>query len=75
MKHHLCEHQNMISELRANASVSTEIQQKTQHKLETELHKRMKAIKVEIEEINDEYLVKELELVCNTRQVCTVSKL
>ncbi|XP_060923385.1 dynein regulatory complex subunit 4-like [Limanda limanda] len=62
MKHNLCEHQNMISELRANALVSTEIQQKEQHKLETELHKRMKAVKVEIEEINDEYHVKELEL-------------
>ncbi|CAB1436088.1 unnamed protein product [Pleuronectes platessa] len=62
MKHHLYEHQNIISELRANALVSTEIQQKEQHKLETELHKRMKAVKVEIEEINDDYLVKELEL-------------
>ncbi|XP_062236533.1 dynein regulatory complex subunit 4-like [Platichthys flesus] len=62
MKHHLCEHQNMISELRANTFVSTEIQQKEQRKLETELHKRMKAVKVEIEAINDDYLVKELEL-------------
>ena len=35
----------------------------------------MKTVKVEIEEINDENLVKELELVCNTHQVYTVSKL
>ncbi|XP_035014845.2 dynein regulatory complex subunit 4 isoform X2 [Hippoglossus stenolepis] len=62
MKHLLCEHQNTISELRANALVSTEMQQKEQETLETELHKRMKAIKVEMEEIDDEHLVKELEL-------------
>ncbi|XP_060923623.1 dynein regulatory complex subunit 4 [Limanda limanda] len=62
MKHLLCEHQNTISELRANALVSTEMRQKEQDTLEFELLKRMKAIKVEMEEINDENLVKELEL-------------
>ena len=75
MKHLLCEHQNTISELRANALVSTEMQQKEQDTLETELQKRMKAIKVEMEEIDDENLVKELELVCNKHQVYMVSKL
>nr|XP_019959406.1 PREDICTED: growth arrest-specific protein 8-like isoform X1 [Paralichthys olivaceus] len=62
MKHLLCEHQNMITELRASSLVTTEKQQKEQQKIETELHKRMKSIKVDIEKINDECLVKELKL-------------
>nr|XP_019954356.1 PREDICTED: growth arrest-specific protein 8 [Paralichthys olivaceus] len=62
MKHLLCEHQNTISELRANGLASTEMQHKEQNKLETELHKRIKAMKVEMEEINVDNLVKELEL-------------
>ncbi|XP_070822846.1 dynein regulatory complex subunit 4 [Chaetodon trifascialis] len=62
MKHLLCEHQNTISELKAGGLVSTEAVQKEQEQLETELHKEMRAIMVDIQELDNENLVKELEL-------------
>ncbi|KAI9528401.1 hypothetical protein NQZ68_020226 [Dissostichus eleginoides] len=62
MKHLLCEHQNTISELRADALVSTQAGQKEQGQLETQLHKDMKAIMVDKQEHENENLVKELDL-------------
>ncbi|XP_076593709.1 dynein regulatory complex subunit 4-like [Chaetodon auriga] len=62
MKHLLCEHQNTISELKAGGLVSTEAVQKEQEQLESELHKEMRAIMVDIQELDNENLVKELEL-------------
>lgn len=64
MKHLLCEHQNTISELKADGLVSTEAVQKGQEQLETELHKQMRAIMVDMQELNNENVIKELELVC-----------
>lgn len=69
MKHLLCEHQNTISELKADGLVSTEVLQKEQEQLETELHEDMRAILVDMQELDNENLVKELELVCSTHQV------
>nr|XP_046241703.1 dynein regulatory complex subunit 4-like [Scatophagus argus] len=62
MKHLLCEHENTISELKADGLVSAEAVQKEQEQLETELHKEMRAIMVDIQELDNENLVKELEL-------------
>ncbi|XP_068174488.1 dynein regulatory complex subunit 4 isoform X1 [Antennarius striatus] len=62
MKHLLCEHQNTISELKANSLVSTQAMQKEQEKLETELHKEKKGIMVEEQELNYDILLKELKL-------------
>ncbi|XP_033959802.1 dynein regulatory complex subunit 4 [Pseudochaenichthys georgianus] len=62
MKHLLCEHQNTISELRADALVSTQAGQKEQGQLEAQLHKDMKAIMVDKQEHDNENLVKELDL-------------
>lgn len=66
MKHLLCEHQNTISELKADNLVSTEVLQKEQEQLETELHEDMRAILVDMQELDNENLIKELELVCST---------
>lgn len=66
MKHLLCEHQNTISELKADGLVSREMMQKEQEHLETELHKEMTAIMVDMQELDNENLVKELELVCSS---------
>ena len=68
MKHLLCEHQNTIAELKADGLVSTEVMQKEQEELETELHKEMRAIMVDMQELDNENLIKELELVCGSHQ-------
>ncbi len=73
MKHLLCEHQNTISELKADGLVSTEVLKKEQEQLEAELHKEMKAIMVDIKQLDNENLVKELELVCRTHRVYFIS--
>lgn len=65
MKHLLCEHHNMISELKADGLVSTQVVQKEQEQLETELHKDMRAIVVNTEKLDIEDLIKEHELVCS----------
>uniref|UniRef100_A0A3P8SZ37 Dynein regulatory complex subunit 4 n=1 Tax=Amphiprion percula TaxID=161767 RepID=A0A3P8SZ37_AMPPE len=62
MKHLLCEHQNKIGELKAGVLVSTEMMQKEQEELETELHKKIKAIMVDIQELDNDNLIRELEL-------------
>ncbi|XP_070688286.1 dynein regulatory complex subunit 4-like [Pempheris klunzingeri] len=62
MKHLLCEHQNTISELKADGLVSAEAAEKEQERLETELHKEMRAIMVDMQELDNENLVKELQL-------------
>ncbi|XP_026233528.1 dynein regulatory complex subunit 4-like isoform X2 [Anabas testudineus] len=62
MKHLLCEHQNTISELTADGLVSSEVVQKEQEQLETKLHNEMKSIMVDMQELDNESLVKELEL-------------
>ncbi|XP_023139693.2 dynein regulatory complex subunit 4-like [Amphiprion ocellaris] len=62
MKHLLCEHQNKIAELKAGVLVSTEMMQKEQEELETELHKKIKAIMVDIQELDNDNLIRELEL-------------
>lgn len=69
MKHLLCEHQNTISELKADGLVSAELLQKEQEQLETVLHKEMRAIMVDMQELNNENLIKELKLVCSTHKV------
>lgn len=66
MKHLLCEHQNTIAELKAVGLVSTQVAQEEQNQLETELHKDMRAVMVDIQKLDNENLVKELELVCST---------
>ncbi|XP_037611286.1 dynein regulatory complex subunit 4-like [Sebastes umbrosus] len=62
MKHLLCEHQNTICELKADGLVSTQAVQKEQEQLETKLHKDMSAIRVDMHELDNENLFKELEL-------------
>ncbi|KAM6949845.1 dynein regulatory complex subunit 4-like [Lycodopsis pacificus] len=62
MKHLLCEHLNTTSELKADGLVSTQVVQEEQEQLETELHKEMRAIMVDMQELDNEKLVEELEL-------------
>nr|XP_020463625.1 growth arrest-specific protein 8-like isoform X2 [Monopterus albus] len=62
MKHLLCEHQNTISELKADGLVSSEAVQKEQNQLETELRNNMRDIMVDMQELDIENLVEELEL-------------
>ncbi|XP_029354836.1 dynein regulatory complex subunit 4-like [Echeneis naucrates] len=62
MKHLLCEHQNTITELKAESFVSTEVLQNEQEQLENELHKGMRAIMVETQQLDNENLFKELEM-------------
>lgn len=65
MKHLLCEHQNTISELRAEGLVSTEVLQNEQEQREAELHKEMEAIMVDMQRLEDEKIFRELEMVCS----------
>jgi len=69
MKHLLCEHQNTLSELKAYGSDSTEVLQTEQEQLEMELYKKMKALMIDMQELDNENLVRELELVCRTHFV------
>ncbi|XP_074548627.1 dynein regulatory complex subunit 4-like [Halichoeres trimaculatus] len=65
MKFHLCQHQNTISALKADALVSTEAAQEEQQQLELELHEKIWTIKRDIKKLNlesHESHVKELEL-------------
>ncbi|KAM8894922.1 stereocilin isoform 3-T3 [Spinachia spinachia] len=62
MKHLLCEHQNTVSELKAHGLVSKQLEQEKHEQLQTELHKEMRAIVVNMQELNNENLVKELEV-------------
>ncbi|XP_068435235.1 dynein regulatory complex subunit 4 isoform X2 [Clinocottus analis] len=71
MKHLLCEHHNMISELKADGLVSTQVVQEQQNKLETELHEDMRAVMVDMQELDNEKLVKELELKHNEEMTKT----
>ncbi|XP_041667785.1 dynein regulatory complex subunit 4-like isoform X2 [Cheilinus undulatus] len=62
MKHALFEHQNTITELQAEAKVSTEAVQRDQQLLETKLQEEMDDISVNMEKLDFSDLVKELEL-------------
>ncbi|XP_029363292.1 dynein regulatory complex subunit 4-like [Echeneis naucrates] len=62
MKHLLCEHQNTVTELKAESLVSTEVLQNEQEQLEDELHKGMIAVMVEMQQLDNENLLKELEM-------------
>ncbi|XP_071764081.1 dynein regulatory complex subunit 4-like [Centroberyx gerrardi] len=64
MKHLLCEHQNTISELKAEGVVSTKLMQNEHAGLENELRKGMRALKVDFkeQELSNENLVKEFKL-------------
>ncbi|KAE8297098.1 hypothetical protein D5F01_LYC03712 [Larimichthys crocea] len=62
MKHLLCEHQNTISELKADRLISIEAVQKEQEQLEAELRKEMKAAMVGKEKLDNENLVTQLEM-------------
>lgn len=65
MKHLLCEHQNAVSDLKANNSVSVEALQKEQEQIEMAIHKKMRNVLVDTQELDIEHLVKDLELVCS----------
>ncbi|KAM9860552.1 dynein regulatory complex subunit 4 [Aulostomus maculatus] len=62
MKHLLCEHENMTSELKADGLSSIERLQREQTQLENELRKRMGDIRLDMQELDIENLVRELEL-------------
>ncbi|KAG8001513.1 Growth arrest-specific protein 8, partial [Nibea albiflora] len=62
IKHLLCEHQNMIAELKADRLVSIEAVQKEQEQLVAELHQEMKAAMVDKEKLDSENIVTELEM-------------
>lgn len=64
MKHLLCEHQNAVSDLKANNSVSVDALQKEQEQIEMAIHKKMRNVLVDTQELDIEHLVKDLELVC-----------
>ncbi|XP_062273106.1 dynein regulatory complex subunit 4-like [Scomber scombrus] len=58
----LCEHQNTISELKADGLTSTDAVQKQQVRLGHEHHKMMEGIRVDTQELDIESIVKEMEL-------------
>lgn len=66
MKHLLCEHQSAVSEIKANKSVSVEALQKEQEQIEIVIHKKMRNVLVDTQELDIEHLVKDLELVCSS---------
>ncbi|XP_008287580.1 growth arrest-specific protein 8-like [Stegastes partitus] len=74
MKHLLCEHQNTISELKAGVLVSTEMMQTEQEQLETELWRKRKAIMVDMQELDNDSLVRELELKHDEEMTTTRNK-
>ncbi|KAM6943601.1 dynein regulatory complex subunit 4, partial [Xenentodon cancila] len=61
IKHLLCEHENTISELKADGLVTAEVQQKEQEQLKRELLKKKRAIMVDMEELNSDIPIRELE--------------
>lgn len=67
MKHLLCEHQNAVSDIKANNSVSVEALQKEQEQIEIAIHKKMRNVLVDTQELDIEHLVKDLELVCSSQ--------
>ncbi|XP_040056475.1 dynein regulatory complex subunit 4 isoform X2 [Gasterosteus aculeatus] len=74
MKHLLCEHQNAVSELKAHGLVSKQLVQEKQEQLQTELHKEMRAVKVNMQELNNETLVKELEVKHKEEMTKTITR-
>lgn len=66
MKHLLYEQQNSLSELKAEGVVSTKLLQKEHADLETQLHKDLRSLKVELKEqgLSSEIVLKNLQLVC-----------
>ncbi|XP_066570193.1 dynein regulatory complex subunit 4 [Amia ocellicauda] len=64
VKHLLYEHQNSISELKAEGVVSMKLSQKEQIEKEAELHKGVRTLKVDLkeQELSNENLVKSLKL-------------
>ncbi|TWW68116.1 Growth arrest-specific protein 8 [Takifugu flavidus] len=62
VKHVLCEHQNVISGLRADAVVLAEAMQKEQQQLEAEIHLEQEAIAVDMQDVESEQLAWEIEL-------------
>lgn len=70
MKHLLYEHENTMSELKADGLVTTEAMQKEQEKLEANLHMEKEARIVDLQEVDNEKLAMELEQVCNLTPCC-----
>ncbi|XP_029701870.1 dynein regulatory complex subunit 4-like isoform X1 [Takifugu rubripes] len=62
VKHVLCEHQNVISGLSADAVVLAEAMQKEQQQLEAEIHLEQEAIAVDMQDVESEQLAWEIEL-------------
>lgn len=69
VKHVLCEHQNVISGLKADAVVLNEAMQREQEELEAEIHLEQEAISVDMQDVESEKLAWEIELVCATQQL------
>lgn len=67
MKHLLCEHQTAVSEIKADNLVSVEALQKEQEQIEIAIHKKMRNVLVDTQELDIEHLVKDLELVCRSQ--------
>lgn len=65
MKHLLYEHQNNLTELKAEGTVAMKLAQKDHRSQETELRKDMRTLKVELkeQELANEMVVKNLRLV------------
>uniref|UniRef100_A0A673AQ64 Dynein regulatory complex subunit 4 n=1 Tax=Sphaeramia orbicularis TaxID=375764 RepID=A0A673AQ64_9TELE len=61
MKHLLCEHQNTVCELSADGLASSEVMQTKKTELENEIHDKIMSIRVDIQERDNESLVKETE--------------
>lgn len=72
MKHLLCEHQNAVSDLKANNSVSVTALQKEQEQIETAIHKKMRNVLVDTQELDIEQMVKDLELVCSSKLILRI---
>lgn len=75
MKHVLCEHQNTISGLKADAVVSNEAMQKEQEKLEAEIHVEKEAIYVDMQDVENEKLAWDIELVCGSHHLLNTAAL
>ncbi|XP_013883656.1 growth arrest-specific protein 8 [Austrofundulus limnaeus] len=62
MKHLLCEHQNTVSELKADRLAAAAALQKEHEELEDELFNKMRAITVDMQRLGSENQIRELEL-------------
>uniref|UniRef100_H3CV81 Dynein regulatory complex subunit 4 n=1 Tax=Tetraodon nigroviridis TaxID=99883 RepID=H3CV81_TETNG len=72
VKHVLCEHQNLMSELEAKAAASAEATQKEQEVIEAEIRAEKEAITVDLQDVESEKLALEILLQKHNEEMAQV---